>query len=435
MPNTKVNMTQSSIFTRLLCYFKAHSIRRKSKEQNTIIISLLLISFFYASTNGRGSVSVQSAQKANNVIKVGPGRDFQTPSAAARAVRDGSIVEIEPGVYANDAAVWTQNNLIIRGINRPHIAANGSHVEGKGTWVVKGNNIQIENIEFSGSRVPDGNGAAIRFEGTSIAIRNCFFHDNQNGFLCGKNSQSDVIIENCEFAENGAGDGRTHNVYVGNVNSCTIQFSYIHHAYGGHNIKSRSKTNYILYNRIMDEAAGASSFAIDLPNGGQSFVIGNAIQQGPETENSNILSYGGEGLQYEKNQLYVINNSFVNDRHYGVFLKIAEGTPVARVINNIFYGNGEMLSGQATVLSNLMIPKKKTLFFDTNKPGFVDAENYDYRLKPKASAINNGIDPGKVDGFYLAPIAQYIHPQTGQKRVTIQKIDIGAYEYMSLDGQ
>ena len=374
------------------------------------------------------------ANRTARIVAVGPDKLYSTPSAAALVVRDGDIVEIDSAVYSGDAAVWTQNNITIRGIGRPHIMADGAHAEGKGIWVIKGNDVTVENIEFSGARVPDGNGAAIRFEGSSMQVRQCIFHDNQNGFLCGENLNSHILFESCEFAYNGAGDGYTHNIYIGHVASFTLKFCYSHHAKIGHNVKSRAEINYILYNRIMDEKDGTSSFAIDLPNGGKSFIIGNSIQQGPETDNSNVISYGAEGLYNQVNQLYIVNNSFVNDRHYGVFIRLTEGVPVARVINNIFYGNADIINGQATILSNIIITKKRMLLLKNPDPGFYDMANYDYRLTVRSPAINKGIEPGAVDGFDLKPIAQYIHPLKGQKRVTIKSIDIGAYEYMNLDG-
>ncbi|MBN1559656.1 right-handed parallel beta-helix repeat-containing protein [candidate division KSB1 bacterium] len=365
------------------------------------------------------------------VLHVGRDQFYAAPSAVAAVARDGDVIEIAAGEYNGDVAVWPQSNLFIRGIDRPHIAANGSQVLGKGTWVFTGDNIVIENIELSGSRVPDGNGAAIRFEGTSITLRDCYIHDNENGFMCGENDQSDVRIESCEFANNGAGDGQTHNIYVGHINSLTVQFSYIHHAKIGHNIKSRARASYITYNRIMDEADGTSSFAIDLPSGGQGFVIGNLIQQGPDTDNDHALSFGAEGLHHQQNELYVINNTFVNDLDSGIFMRIAEGTFVARVINNIFYGDGQLVNGQALLLANLAVAKNRDAS-SGKSAAFVDVAHYDYRLTAESSAINKGIDPGKVDGYDLKPVAQYIHPLKGQKRLAVGTIDIGAYEYMNV---
>src|SRR5690606_15270205 len=90
----------------------------------------------------------------------------------------------------------------------------------KAVWVISGNNTLVENIEFFGCRDPkqiDQNWAGIRQEGIGLHVRNCYFHDNDNGILGGGGAESDIIIEYSEFAYNGFGDGYSHNLYIGNV--------------------------------------------------------------------------------------------------------------------------------------------------------------------------------------------------------------------------
>src|SRR6185295_17832841 len=130
------------------------------------------------------------------------------PSAAAEIARDGDVIEIDAGVYARDAAVWRQHRLTIRGVGgRAHLRADGAQVEGKAIWVVKGNDATIESVEFSGAKVSENNGAGIRFEGAGLTVRDCFFHDNENGILTNANQASDILVEHSEFAHNGIGDG------------------------------------------------------------------------------------------------------------------------------------------------------------------------------------------------------------------------------------
>jgi len=355
------------------------------------------------------------------VLHVGPARELKRPSAAAQIARDGDIIEIDAGIYEGDAAVWRQHRLTIRGFGgRAHLRADGAHAEGKAIWVVKGNDTTIEGVEFSGAKVPDHNGAGIRLEGAGLTLRDCYFHDNENGILTGANPASDIVVEYSEFAHNGIGDGYTHNLYIGHVRSFTLRFSYVHHALVGHNVKSRALTNYITYNRIMDEKDGTSSYAIDLPNGGLSFVIGNVIQQGPATENPAIISYGAEGLQHPVNELYFVNNTVVNDLPTGGrFLFIKAGTGAARIVNNVFSGRGEVLSGPGELRNNVNVPK----------PGFVDRAGFDYRLKDGAAAIGRGIDPGSAHGFELRPTAEYAHKAQKRARNNSGKLDAGALEY------
>src|SRR5262249_25776053 len=145
-----------------------------------------------------------------------------------------------------------------------------------------GSNTTIENIELSGAVDSSANGAGIRFEGTNLTIRNCYFHDNQDGILTAQSGLGNIVIEYSEFAYNGAGDGRSHNMYIAHADSFTLRYSYSHHSNIGHLVKSRALVNYILYNRLSSEATGTTSYELDLPDGGTSYVIGNVIEQGPQ---------------------------------------------------------------------------------------------------------------------------------------------------------
>lgn len=351
-------------------------------------------------------------------LRVGPGEKFTVPSQAAAEARTGDVIEIVAGLYAGDAAVWRADKLIIRGVGGlAHLRADGHDAEGKAIWVIKGNDAIVEKIEFSGAAVGEGNGAGIRAEGRNLTVRRCYFHDNENGILGGA---GDVLIEYTEFARNGAGDGQTHNIYLsGRVERFTLRHSYSHHAIVGHNVKSRAKENHILYNRIMDESDGRSSYSVDLPNGGRSYVIGNVIQQGPETENAAILSYGAEGIPPDRDgHLFVVNNTFVNDHDRGKFVVVAEKANRARLFNNLAVGAGTFASGPADDVKNVL----------TSEPRFVDRARYDFRLTAESPAVDAGIDPGSVNSISLLPVAEYLHPTGEAARRVVGAPDAGAFE-------
>ena len=367
------------------------------------------------------SVAPTFAADTHEILRVGWGKQFLLPSIAAEFAKDGDTIEIDAGVYEKDAATWKQNNLVIRAIGgRAHMKAAGANAEGKAIWVIKGNNVTIENIEFSGAKVSDGNGAGIRIEGAGLILRNCFFHDNENGIM-GGNKDGEILVEYSEFARNGAGDGQTHNIYIGEAKRFTLRYSYSHLARVGHNVKSRAQQNDILYNRIMDEALGTSSYAIDLSNGGLALIIGNEIQQGPNTENSTIVSYGAEGLTNPRNELYFVNNTIVNDRPQGGrFLFAKPGTGVVRVLNNLFIGKASIEAGNPQMANNI---------FDEGGSEIVDRDRYDYHLRSGAKAINAGSAPGTVGSYPLTPAFEYVHPLQRKPRAVVGPIDVGAHEF------
>lgn len=365
------------------------------------------------------------------IYKVGSTKTYTLPSQVAGLVNDGDTVDIDAGIYS-DCATWNKNNLLLRGVGgMAHIK--DVVCSGKGIWNFNGNNITTEYIEFSGATNPSFNGAGIRGQGGAFTVRYCYFHDNENGILCNDpvSGTSDVLVEYSEFGNNGYGDGYSHNMYIGTMKNFTLRYCYTHHAKIGHEIKSRAQNNYILYNRISDETTGTASRNIDLPNGGLAIIIGNVIEQGPNSDNSNIIGYGLEGLSNPAPQnIYLVNNTIINDRSAGSFVNIQAGTGILKMVNNVFGGPGTLIIGSATALDTAT-NWASTAF---SSIGFINASGYDYQLLSTAKIIERGSDPGAAGLYSLTPVSEYVHTSNKRSRVSYGKIDLGAYEYVPATG-
>lgn len=357
-------------------------------------------------------------------LRVGPGHAYATPCAAIAAAQDNDTIEIDAaGNYAGDVCAFAKNGLTLRSVNgRAHLPAAGAHAQGKATWVVQGNDTTVEGIEFSGSRVPDRNGAGIRLEGNHLTVRDCVFRDNENGILSGALPNSVITIEYTEFVDNGDGRGQAHNVYIGDSARLVFRYNWSHGARVGHLLKSRARENLVAYNRMGGDADGTQSYEMSFPNGGRNWVIGNVLQQSSATSNGALLDMLSEGNAHADSQLFVASNTFVNDRGAGTFMQVPTSVPlVAR--NNIFAGAGTVTQHGSAVLENNLVGVD---------PRFFDRSSYDYRLLPESPAIDAGIASGSGDGVSLMPTHEYVHPASARTRATSGALDLGAFEAVAI---
>ncbi|MET0964150.1 MAG: right-handed parallel beta-helix repeat-containing protein [Noviherbaspirillum sp.] len=376
------------------------------------------------------------AGMAAEIIQVGGASEVRTISQAAALARDGDTVVIAPGDYYGDVATWTQDRLTIRAGagGRVRLIAAGSHAEGKGIWVVNGGKVTVEDIDFRGARVPDHNGAGIRFEKGHLVVRRCSFRDNENGILT-TGGDGTLEIENSEFGENGDGSGSTHNLYVGAIQTLKVSGSYFHHARRGHLLKSRARENFIFYNRLTDELGGQASYELEFPNGGLAYVVGNIIEQSATTDNSTIISFGTEGYTAPVNELYLASNTIVDDRpNPGVVLQVKPGAQQVQAVNNLVVGPGKLDGGQikgwrerVRDIARAAYYQDKTLLrpaagikgsfvnnYNVDWTAFALPMRYDYRPTPAAGLDGKFVLPGDVNGISLAPRSEYLHPASAR---------------------
>jgi hypothetical protein len=378
------------------------------------------------------ALGLPAGTAAADTLQVGTDKPYATIAAAVAAAVPGDTVEIDPGDYIDDIVAINQGDLTLRGVGdeRPHLQSTQNIDNGKGIILVNSGAaaVTVEGLEISGATVADENGAAIRMQGTALVVRDCHFHDNQNGILAGIDTPYTIEIYDSEFDHNGnPGSGQEHNVYVsGNATEFVFQGNYSHHAYSGHTLKSRALTTYVLYNRLMDEADGTSSYLIDLPQGGLSYVIGNLVEQGPNAENTGtLLSYKREPATNDDLQLYVVGNTFVNDNAATPgFVRVGAADEIV-MRNNLFVGAGTPLALENGITP--LVTDEGNL--QTDEPGFVDAASYDYRLLVDSPAVDAGVAPGIGSGYDLTPMLHYLHPASTEQRPVVDAIDIGAYEY------
>lgn len=367
-------------------------------------------------------VGIVCGDAAAEARLVGPGHPYAKPCQAIAAASAGDVVQIDAagnGGYDGDVCASGVANLTIEGVNgRARIDAAGQSSGGKAIWVLSGAGTVVRNVELSGAKVPDRNGAGIRLEGGSLTLVGSSLHDNEDGILVGNVGTIDLTIEGSSFANNGYGDGQSHNIYVGAIHRFTMRYSASRGAKVGHLVKSRAAINDISYNRLTGEGS-TDSYEIDLPNGGRSKLVGNIIQQGPKTENPALLAYGLEGATNADSQLTVVNNTFVNDRPGNATAVNVDGsvTSPAVVANNIATGTTTFVSQGSALLSGNCLAAD---------PAFVDRNALDYHLL-EGSPCREAGNPAPPGGL---PTEQYVYDLGHAPRSTYgARPDAGAFEW------
>ncbi len=341
-------------------------------------------------------------------ITVGASGQAATLSDAVRQAGDGDTILVRSGEYRGDVAVLHQKRLTIRGLGRrPVLIADGKHAQGKAILVVRDGDVTIENLEFRGARVPDGNGAGIRFEKGKLTVRGCAFFDNQNGLLTANFDTAELIIEDSEFAQAPRVPGKLHHLlYVGRIASLQVSGSRFHAGHVGHLLKSRARRTTLAYNLLLDGADGRASYEVDLPNGGDALLLGNVIGQSAHTENRVVIAYGAEGDAWPQSRLRLVHNTLISE---GIgpawFLRVWKDrlTPGAAIqaVNNLSVGFGVFALGASGDFEGNFPAMRQML---------VDVDSLDFALKKDSLWRGMGADPGRALGADLRPKAEFALP-------------------------
>jgi hypothetical protein len=254
-------------------------------------------------------------------LTVGAGLQFATIAQAVAASRDGDVILIAAGTYKNDF-VQINDSVTLRAV--------GGMATIQAT--VPPSNLKGIVTVGDGGHAPDVVLDGLVLAGATIAAK---YGNNAAGIR--------------------AGDGYSHNLYIGHVAQFTFEHGVSTDAVLGHDIKSRALNTTILDSTIGDGPTGTASYEIDLPNGGNALIQGNTIEQGPKSQNPVIISYGEEGGVPAGSTLAVIGNTLLNELTAHTPTGIRNATSlIASVSGNQYYGltPDQLVAGPAVLTNN-----------------------------------------------------------------------------------
>jgi len=282
------------------------------------------------------------------------GCDFSDLNIAIDATRSGGTVYIKAETLHTCGVINKPIKILgeLKGGAMPHL--NGTSCVGKGALVIEANNVEISNLEISNINVSDKNGACIRAGkgARNLNIKNIFCHDSQNGILAsfgpGNLNVSNSVFERCGYG------GQAHGSYIqvnGNIYFKNVKF--LSSKGSGHSLKISAK-NILIENSVIAALNGHNSRAIDLFGGGVLVVRNSVLQQGPYSENTDMIGVAMEKSRVRKGKHSIVleNNWFIFDnqkKHYFKWLvdnrgKLFRGDKLGEisVINNKIVGMADV---------------------------------------------------------------------------------------------
>ena len=248
------------------------------------------------------------------VIETGERFDSLQEAVDSLEGGDGTI-RIAPGRH-RDCAVQESGRIAFVAARPGTAVFDGGVCEGKASLVLRGRAARVEGLVFTGTFVPDGNGAGIRIEKGDLSVVSCRFVDAQTGILSAEDPDSSISIDRSTFA----GLGRhpdpwgVHSVYVGRYGALRVTNSRFERGRSGHYLKSRAPRIDVLGSSFDDSRGRNTNYMIDLAEGAVGRIAGNTFVSGRRKDNyGTMIAVAAEdrrqpsaGLTIEKNRAWLV---------------------------------------------------------------------------------------------------------------------------------
>jgi hypothetical protein len=405
-----------------------------------------------------------SADALADTYQVGPGKPYANLNEVQDLLQPGDVVEVDgDATYPGDIHFRNHGRpdapITIRGIplnRRPPVLSGGD----EWTVVLHGDHYVLENFEITG-----GPEYCVVHKAHDVTIRNTVVHDCPNHGILGTDAESgSLTIEYSEVYACGSGD-RKHQLYIATDETMhpgsvfRLQFTFVHGANGGNNVKSRAERNEIYYNWI----EGAVYHGLDLigPDGQEpglaredSDVVGNVIVT---TSSWQVARFGGDATGSTAGRYRFVNNTFFLGPEASVALRMQEGVESVELHNNVFFkqsdgevqllrhtdpmGADPVVRGSNNWIQDGFtdVPAGLSASLRGGNPGFTDPSSFDLRPRAGSTLIDTGTNstavkdahaiPNPLEAPVYVPLYRMrLMAGTQVERPRKGTLDIGAYE-------
>ena len=257
-------------------------------------------------------------QKLKSSVTICPiGCEYQDLNKALKAVKTHGFIYIEPGVYETCGVINRSVQIIGKRQQDNGVHLRQTACNGKAALVVNAPNVTLEDLEISKVSVDDKNGACLRLEAnaSNMTINKLNCHDNQAGIIANIETGK-LTIKNSVFERNGFNHGKVSNISINSKGAVEFINSKVLSTTGeGHALQLNAP--YMLIDHT--EIAGLNelnSRAIDNSIGGELIISNSVLQQGPNSDNNELIGYalGNDKELLDKQIVVLKGNQFIFDK-------------------------------------------------------------------------------------------------------------------------
>ena len=180
--------------------------------------------------------------------------------------------------------------------------------------------LELSNLTMQGAKVPDKNGTAVRgTNNVSIKMTGCEVFDCEMGILTGSGGTVELI--NCDFHDNGASDGQSHEIYVGPADELIVEDSqFIAGPKSCRPFKSRAKQTTVLGSYMKGSPSRDTRVVgsvVDICEGGEVLIEDSTIESIQGTPITSLFGYAYENTNAGVGTVTLRNVKVIDGRGNG----------------------------------------------------------------------------------------------------------------------